>query len=57
LAIAFENKNNGIFLKTSVPMIIAIGEPLWLSGKVVKNEKINKNQEDPGLLPNPGQPL
>jgi hypothetical protein len=23
-----------------------IGEPLWLSGKVVKNEKINENERD-----------
>jgi hypothetical protein len=28
-----------------------LGEPLWLSGKVVKNEKINE------IAPNPGQPL
>jgi hypothetical protein len=29
------------------------GEALWLSGKVVKNEKI----KGPGFAPHPGQPL
>jgi hypothetical protein len=32
------------------------GEPLWLSGKVVKNEKINE-MRGPGFAPHPGQPL
>jgi hypothetical protein len=31
-------------------------EPLWLSGKVVKNEKINE-MRGPGFAPHPGQPL
>jgi hypothetical protein len=33
-----------------------VGGPLWLSGKVVKNEKIMKSR-GPGFAPHPGQPL
>jgi hypothetical protein len=30
-----------------------LGEPLWLSGKAVKNEKINGTR-GPGFAPHPG---
>jgi hypothetical protein len=33
-----------------------VGEPLWLSGKVVENEKKMKSR-GPGFAPHPRQPL
>jgi hypothetical protein len=39
-------------------MYILPGEPLWLSGKVVKNEKINEIEKTRVRSPPyPGQPL
>jgi hypothetical protein len=34
--------------------LLFYGEPLWLSGKVVKNEKINEIERTLGSLPTPG---
>jgi hypothetical protein len=33
-----------------------LGEPLWLSGKVVKMRKLMKSR-GPGFAPDPGQPF
>jgi hypothetical protein len=37
--------------------LLKTGKPLWLSGKVVKNEKINEIERSQVCSPPPGQPL